>query len=245
MAGWHNPLPDVRAQRAFWIDLLAMAGRSRYPGIVCAGMDGNQYVGFPLKTFEALDAGAEIDLLSTFDLFARTGKILFKITTEEPVKLYMITVCNWEKYQSEYQRQKIYQKTYRRKNRKLAKTLSKKLSKKRRSTYLEEGEGEAEAKGEKEETQRRKTAATAPDSPSIIAAFLAIGHEPFGPGRFKEIWAENHLSSAGADPNWTDVMEVTIRQCDSLGVKVPGLFYKHKHEIEKAEVERRYKRTPL
>jgi hypothetical protein len=28
------------AQRAFWIDLLAMAGRSRFPGIICAGRDG-------------------------------------------------------------------------------------------------------------------------------------------------------------------------------------------------------------
>lgn len=33
------------AQRAFWIDLLAMAGRSRFPGIICAGMDGELYVG--------------------------------------------------------------------------------------------------------------------------------------------------------------------------------------------------------
>ena len=83
------------AQRAFWIDLLALAGRSRYPGIVCAGMDGDRYVGYPLKTFAALDAGAEIDLVATFDLFARTGKVIVEVTTEAPVKLYMVRICNW------------------------------------------------------------------------------------------------------------------------------------------------------
>ena len=29
------------AERAFWIDLLAMAGRSRHPEVVCAGKDGD------------------------------------------------------------------------------------------------------------------------------------------------------------------------------------------------------------
>ena len=45
------------AQRAFWIDLLAMAGRSRFPGIVCAGRDGKYFVGYPLSRFESLMAG--------------------------------------------------------------------------------------------------------------------------------------------------------------------------------------------
>jgi hypothetical protein len=30
------------AQRALWIDLLALAGRSRFPGVVCAGRDGDE-----------------------------------------------------------------------------------------------------------------------------------------------------------------------------------------------------------
>ena len=36
------------AQRAFWIDLLAMAGRSRFPGVICSGKDGKNFVGYPL-----------------------------------------------------------------------------------------------------------------------------------------------------------------------------------------------------
>jgi hypothetical protein len=230
------------AQRAFWIDLLAMAGRSRYPGIICAGMDGDRHVGYPLKTFEALDAGAEIDLLSTLELFAKTGKIIFQITTEEPVKLYTITICNWKKYQSEYQRQKTYQRTYRRKT----KNLSEKLSPKVGSIYLPEGEveGELEGKGEKEEKGRRKSIASPSASAAITKSFCVLGHKPFGPPEFQKIWAEE-WSSAGEDPSWTDLMERTIQRCQSLKVKVPGLFYKHKHEIESGEVKMRYKVTPL
>jgi hypothetical protein len=199
-------------------------------------MDGDLFVGYPLKTFAALDAGAEIDLLATFDLFVKTGKITVEITREEPVKLYKVTICNWERYQSEYQRQKPYQETYRRKN--------KKLSLQKGSSYLseEDGEEESEGKGEKEERQRKKSAAPAPAP--ITNAFFALGHKPFGPRRFQEIWAEE-WSTAGDDPNWTDIMERTIQRCQSLRVTVPGLFYKHKHEIENGEVKMRYKVTPL
>jgi hypothetical protein len=62
------------AQRAFWIDLLALAGRSRYPGIICAGKDNDTFVGYPLKTLSALDAGGEIDILGTLELFERTRR---------------------------------------------------------------------------------------------------------------------------------------------------------------------------
>ena len=40
-------------------------------------------------------------------------------------------------------------------------------------------------------------------------------------------------------------MERAIQRCQSLKVKVPGLFFKHKHEIENGEVKMRYKVTPL
>jgi hypothetical protein len=62
--------------------------------------------------------------------------------------------------------------------------------------------------------------------------------------RFQRIWAEE-WSAAAADPNWTDIMEQTIQRCKSLSVKVPGLFFKHKHEIENGQVKMRYKVTPL
>jgi hypothetical protein len=128
------------AQRALWIDLLAMAGRSRYPGIVCAGKNDDKWVGYPLKTLSALDAAGEIDILGTLELFERTGKVSVEVTSEVPVRLYKITICKWETYQSEYLRQKGYQRTYREKN----KNLSPKLSEEKRSVYLLEGEVEGE-----------------------------------------------------------------------------------------------------
>jgi hypothetical protein len=92
------------AQRAFWIDLLALAGRSRYPGIICAGRDGERFIGYPLKVFCALDAGGEIDIEKTFELFEQTEKIRIEVTAENPVRLYKLTIVNWDHYQSEAHR---------------------------------------------------------------------------------------------------------------------------------------------
>ena len=96
-------------QRAFWIDLLAMAGRSRYPGRICAGLTDGIFVGYPLNKFQALMA-QPIDVEQTLALFERTGKIKLTVTTESPTKLVMLELLNWDKYQSEYQRQKKYRK---------------------------------------------------------------------------------------------------------------------------------------
>src|SRR5258708_21795550 len=122
-----------------------MAGRSRCSGVVCAGKDEEKGVGYPLKTLSALDAAGEIDILGTLELFGRTGKVSVEVTSEAPVRLYKITICKWETYQSEYLRQKGYQKTYREKN----KNLSLKLSEKKRSEYLLEGEVEGEVEVDK------------------------------------------------------------------------------------------------
>ena len=85
---------------------------------------------------------------------------------------------------------------------------------------------------------------TATPSPTLVRAFLALGHEPFGSGKFQNIWLEQY-NQAGPDPNWTDIMERTIQICKGSHVQIPGLFYKHKHEIENGEVKMRYKVTPL
>lgn len=94
------------AQRAFWIDLIAMAGRGRIGGIVCSGKDGDTLIGYPLKVFEAL-MSEPIDVLKTFALFERTGKITVEVSGDSP-KLYIIHILSWEHYQSEYERNKKY-----------------------------------------------------------------------------------------------------------------------------------------
>jgi hypothetical protein len=95
------------AQRAFWIDLLAMAGRSRFGGVVCSGKDGDAYIGYPLSKFQGLLA-EPLDILATFDLFERTGKITLHANGEELRRLFVIYITNWTRYQSEYERTKRY-----------------------------------------------------------------------------------------------------------------------------------------
>lgn len=104
------------AQRAFWIDLLALAGRSRYPGIICAGRDGERFIGYPLKVFGALDAGGEIDIQKTLELFEQTEKIRIEVTAENPVRLYKLTILNWDHYQSEAHRQAAWREKKRHPN---------------------------------------------------------------------------------------------------------------------------------
>lgn len=95
------------AQRAFWTDIMAMAGRSRFPGIICAGVVEGKYVGYPLTKFQSL-LSQPLDIEGTLQLFVRTGKISIETTHTEPVMLYKIELLNWSKFQSEYQRQKKY-----------------------------------------------------------------------------------------------------------------------------------------
>lgn len=98
------------AQRAFWIDLLAMAGRSRYPGVICAGKspDG-KYIGYPINKFQSL-MSEPLNVEETLAMFERTGKITVESTPDSPLKLLTLELLNWDKYQSEYQRQKPYRK---------------------------------------------------------------------------------------------------------------------------------------
>ena len=90
-------------QRAFWTDLLAMAGRGRVGGIVCSGRDGDKVIGYPLQVFEALSR-ERFDVLETLHLFERTGKIRIEVSDD----LYVIHILSWERYQSEYERTKKY-----------------------------------------------------------------------------------------------------------------------------------------
>jgi hypothetical protein len=235
------------AQRAFWVDLLAMAGRSRFGGVVCSGRDGEKWIGYPLSKFQGLLAET-IDVEATLELFQGTGKITMEISGEGPRRLYTIFITNWAHYQSEYER-KRGEKSRRHGTLppnvpQMSAGMSHSMSLKTTST---EGEVEREIESEGE-TERRKprspAAAAATTATTVVHAFRALGHEPFGPPEFQEIWTEE-WSAAGEDPNWTDLMERAITRCRSLGVSVPGLFYKHKHEIENGEVKMRYKVAPL
>ena len=89
-----------------------------------------------------------------------------------------------------------------------------------------------------EEGKNGQPTAPAP-SREMTLAFRALGHQPFGTADFQRIWLESY-QAAGEDPNWTDIMEGAIQRCKSLRVQIPGLFYKHKHEIENGQTKMRY-----
>jgi hypothetical protein len=213
------------AQRAFWIDLLAMAGRSRFPGKICAGQVDGTFVGYPINKFQSLMA-EPIDIQETLQLFERTGKVRLTTTSEKPIKLVMIELVNWDRYQSEYQRQKKYRG-------KLQQSDS------QSDTQSNKTETEGEVEGEVEERQRLHPR-------RLRDAFQLIGCEPFGSQTFQLLWeyeAEHHDGKS----SWADAMERVIQQCqkEKPKIKVPGRFYAHKKEVEKIEAQQTYKKTPL
>jgi hypothetical protein len=84
------------SQRAFWVDLLAQAGRSRFPGVISPGESNGKILGYPLAWYQALQA--DIDVWATLQLFQSTGKINLTVTSEEP-KCVAVEITNWRKYQ--------------------------------------------------------------------------------------------------------------------------------------------------
>jgi len=97
-------------QRAFWVDLLTLAGRSRVPGVVCAGDDPSSLFGYPLDRYAGILGDASVDILETFRLFESQGKIELVVTREEAPKLYAVKILSWAKYQSEYMRQRAWRR---------------------------------------------------------------------------------------------------------------------------------------
>lgn len=90
--------------RSVFIDLLAMAGDSRFPGLVAAGYETDSkspLLGYPLDWLAAQMSTPALDL--------RTS--LRKLEAQERIKVreyegtFIIQICAWDKYQSEYLRQ--------------------------------------------------------------------------------------------------------------------------------------------
>src|SRR5437762_7280059 len=64
-------------QRAFWIDLLALAGRSRYPGIVCAGKDAENIIGYPAAFLAPNSEITPQNIEETLKLFESKGMLTY------------------------------------------------------------------------------------------------------------------------------------------------------------------------
>lgn len=204
------------AQRAFWIDLLAMGGRSRQPGVICAGQSGDRVIGYPLSVFQGLDAGGELDIPATLQLFEACGKIRVEVTQENPVRLLKIEILNWNRYQSEYQRQKGYRKSDKASDRKRAKEVTPQNTKK----LPVEGEVEGEV-------EERGTAAAA----SLKECWRVLGVSlPIGALQFQSEWEE--FFGKRRDLPVAQVMEEFIQFQQRRPKKVPPQFYEAKHALE-------------
>lgn len=222
------------AQRAFWIDLLAMAGRSRFGGVVCAGKDGEVWIGYPISKFQGLLA-EPLDIEATFDLFQRTGKIKLEVSGEGSRMLYTIWILNWARYQSEYERKRA-ERAKRKGNLSpevpsdvpnTSGEVSHPMS--QECTSTEERREKKDGDGEK-----RERASLSPPTPETITrAFGAMKCEPFGSKAFQALWAEE-WSSPSAD-GFSDSMERCIQRAKSLRIEVPGRFFQMKREVEKTE----------
>src|SRR5208283_5739373 len=95
-------------QRLLWIDLLALAGRSRFPGFIYAGEgEGGKRVGYPIAYLAGVLQMDEVTLNNALKLLQAHAHItLDEVSTDN----WVIGIVNWEKYQSEYLRQKVYRR---------------------------------------------------------------------------------------------------------------------------------------
>lgn len=148
----------TQRQRLLWIDLLAMAGRSRWPGKIFAGYGENQApIGYPLSWLAGTLGFEVTDLNNALVILNAQGHITLDLQDDSAV----IGIVNWEKYQSEYLRQKGYRK----------------VTTKRTSRLPVEGEKEVEVEREVEVEDK-----------GSAAAWTSIGYPPFGHKQFRSVW---------------------------------------------------------
>lgn len=205
-------------QRLLWIDLLALAGRSRFPGFVYAGTgrDGKK-LGYPIAYLAGVLQMDELALNNALRLLKEHEHITLDETAPES---YIIGIINWEKYQSEYLRQKTYRK------------VTPEVTNDSTSRLLVEGE-KKEKRG-REEVEVKDAA----------AAFRAIGFDqPFGHANFQAVWWDEWLNPKN---RWmTQMMEAAIQRCQEDHIKVPPQFYDAKRDVEVQENAQARKRAPL
>lgn len=88
--------------RSRFIDLLALAGDSKVPGVVCAGYDGDRKLtGFPIDWLASTMRCRVAELRESLKKFASQDRIEISGKDDFPI----IKITSWKKYQSEYLRQ--------------------------------------------------------------------------------------------------------------------------------------------
>lgn len=153
--------------RSRFIDLLAMAGDSKVPGVVCAGYESGSIVGYPLDYLASMMRCTIKELRKTLDKLAKSDRVTISQTKSDLVEMTskdsnpVIRITGWHKYQSEYLRQ-IESLN---KNRNLQ--TSSQLSSQTKASSLQSPHTEVEGEGEVEEEKKE-----APAAPGIVPVAL-------------------------------------------------------------------------
>jgi hypothetical protein len=103
------------AEQSVWVDLLALAGISRWPGTIAAALEEDGYRGYPIKWLAERFHKSQKLVLSTITKCEAHGRLIITRQQEETQpegsaipggwhEASVLKLANWEKYQSEYQR---------------------------------------------------------------------------------------------------------------------------------------------
>lgn len=158
-------------QRLLWIDLLALAGRSRFPGMIYAGIgEGEKKVGYPLTYLAGILSFQPAGLREALSILERHHHI--EIFESAPECL-VLSIINWDKYQSEYQRQKASRKEVAGNVRTKTRPSAGEVTPQNTVRLLVEGEVEIEGEGEVE----KKTPSPAKPAGGVL-----------GSPEFKSFW---------------------------------------------------------
>lgn len=92
----------TESDRSRFIDLLALAGDSKFPGIVAAGLDGDKkIVGYPLDWLASTMRCTVVELSESLKKFIKADRVKVEGPKDQPI----IRISSWKAYQSEYLRQ--------------------------------------------------------------------------------------------------------------------------------------------
>lgn len=125
---WSEPWFDssmrielTNTERGIWTDLLALASKSRFIGIIASGRDPHgKLLGYPVRALTGMMISwQETDIIAALKALEETGRIRVihtPLRTKEDG--LQIEIIGWEKYQSEYQRTSKYYKNKKRRRKK-------------------------------------------------------------------------------------------------------------------------------
>ena len=91
--------------RAIFVDLLALAGRSRTPGTILAGYENGQEIGYPARYLTNICASSAASFAKALHICEVAERIRVR---HDPNGNLIIDIQNWVKYQSDYLRQRQY-----------------------------------------------------------------------------------------------------------------------------------------